>query len=89
MYKAIKELEKREKADLPKMDYDAEIIGFCPACKTDTPFTYVGYDLGIFPQRMIETIGLARLVEKHGDKLILYDCSNCNSSASLARLKSN
>ena len=88
-YKAITELQKREKPKLPNMDYDAEIMASCPACKTSSPFTYVGYDLGIFPQRMIELKGLTALLEEHGDKIILYNCASCSSSSSLARLKAN
>lgn len=89
MYKAIADLEKREELELPQMDYDLEIMGLCPACKKDSVFTYVGFDLGIFPEGMVKKIGLVALVEKHGDSIVLYDCSSCNSSSSLARLKAN
>ncbi len=89
MYKAIKELEKREKAKTPQMDYDIELSGKCPSCEVETTFIYVGHpNLEQFPAKLIESWGG---LEAALEKLILYECTNtkCKSASSLALLKTS
>ncbi|MBS3171509.1 hypothetical protein J4449_02770 [Candidatus Woesearchaeota archaeon] len=87
-YAALTHL-KRKEAGTFSDKYESVVKAFCGFCKTDRDFNYVGYDLGIFPQKMVELKGLPTLLAEYEDKIVLYDCSGCNSSITLGRLKVN
>lgn len=86
MFKALGELERAKSTfNEPK-----QIQAYCPACKKDSDFVYIGCSNEIYnliTPRAIEVLGsVEAFIERFGKDYKLYDCLGCHSSQTLKTL---
>ncbi len=87
MFKAFRDLEKER--TLPK-ELRPNIQAYCPGCKKESDFIYIGCNNEIYnliTPKAIEILGsIDAFIERYGNCYQLYDCSGCHSSQTLKTL---